>query len=329
MKNVKTRKLSTRVKRFLLSGGLLTAVLFLSGCMRFDQETGAPEGALSEIIYNFLIVPLSQFLDILADLAGNYGVAIILFTVLFRLLLLPFTLKQQKGMMEQQVKMQGVQPVTQEIQAEIKATDDPAEQQALNAELMALYRENNISIGGQVAGCLPLLLQMPIFVAMLQVLRGSEAITQATFLGMSLGERSIQLALATGLIYFIQSRMMIKSMPEEQQKTAGVTMYITPIMMMMIGFSSPAGVSLYWMISGFFSLFQQAFNNFYYKPKIEAEVKEKLGDVKTIKRKKKTAPTATKKVNGSNKATPKAKNQQAIERNRKRNSGKQQRNRKN
>lgn len=319
-----TRKLSTNAKKFLLTGGLATAVLFLSGCMRFDQETGAPQGALSEIVYDFLVVPLSQFLDVLADMVGNYGIAIIIFTVLFRLILLPFTLKQQKGMIEQQVKMQGVQPVTQEIQAEIKATDDPAEQQALNAELMELYREHNIGIGGQLAGCLPLLLQMPIFVAMLQVLRGSEAITQATFFGMSLGERSIAFAAATGLIYFIQSRMMISAMPEEQQKTAGMTMYITPVMMMMIGFSSPAGVSLYWMFSGVFSLFQQAFNNFYYKPKIEAEVKEKLGDVKNITRKKKSAASAPRKK-AENVTEEKAMNNR--NRNRNRNAG-QQRNKK-
>src|SRR5699024_6599161 len=130
MDNVKTRRLSTRIKKYLLTGGLLTAVLFLSGCMRFDQETGGQPGFLSEIIYDFLIVPLTQFLDVLANFLGNYGIAIIVFSILFRLILLPLTLKQQKGMIEQQVKMQGVQPVTQEIQAEIKETDDPAEQQA-------------------------------------------------------------------------------------------------------------------------------------------------------------------------------------------------------
>lgn len=328
MKNVKTRKLSTRMKKYLLSGGLLTAVLFLSGCMRFDQETGAPQGTISEIIYSVLIVPLTGFLDILADFVGNYGIAIIIFTVLFRLVLLPLTLKQQRGMAEQQIKMQGVQPVTQEIQAEIKATDDPAEQQALQAEMMQIYRDNDVSIGGQVAGCLPLLLQMPIFIAMLQVLRSSEAIAQSTFLGLNLGEASIALAVATGLIYFIQSRMMIKAMPEEQQKSAGITMYISPIMMLMIGISSPAGVSLYWMISGFFSLFQQGFINFYYKPKIEAEVKDKMGDAKVIKRKNKSKPkTISAEETDSPASKSRTKNKNAGGRNQKRNAGKQQRNR--
>lgn len=267
----------------------MTAVLFLSGCVRFDMETGEPQGRLAEIVYNVLVLPLGQFLDILADFIGSYGLAIIVFTILFRLILIPLTLRQQKSTIESQIKMKAVQPITQEIQAEIQDTNDPQEQQALNMELVEIYRENNISLGAQLSGCLPLLLQMPIFIAMLQVLRTSEAITNATFLGMSLGESSIVLAVLTGLVYFVQSRMMIQGMPEESQKSAGMSMYITPVMMLFIGFSSPAGISLYWFVSGLFSLGQQAFNNYYYKPKLEAEVQENMGDLE-IKRKRAPRP---------------------------------------
>lgn len=322
MKNVNTRKLNTRMKKFILTGGLLSTILFLSGCVRFDLDTGEPQGFLSELIYNFLVVPLSDFLDILANFLGSYGVAIIIFTILFRLLLIPLTLKQQRSMAESQIKMQAIQPITQEIQAEIQDTDDPTEKQALNLELMEIYRENNINLGAQLSGCFPLLLQMPIFIAMLQVLRGSEAIANSTFLGMSLGENSALLAVLTGIIYFIQSRMMIQGMPEESQKTAGASMYITPIMMLFIGFSSPAGISLYWMISGIFSLVQQAYNQFYFKPKLEAETKEQMGEFE-IARKRTPKPKMTKKVDTPNTATNINKNRN---RNRDRNAGKQNRN---
>lgn len=322
MKNVNTRKISTRTKKFILSGGLLTTLLFLSGCMRFDQETGAPQGFLSEIVYDFLIIPLSSFLDVLANFVGSYGLAIIVFTILFRLILLPMTFKQQRSMVENQIKMGAVQPITAEIQAELKATEDPAEQQALNTELMEIYRENNISLGSQLSGCFPLLLQMPIFVAMFQVLRRSDEIANATFLGINLGETSMILAVATGLIYFLQSKLMVNAMPEEQQKTAGSTMYITPIMMAFIGFSSPAGISLYWMMSGIFSLGQQFFNNYYFKPKIEAEVKEEVGDLKIERKKRTTVKTVNNTVNAPNQNRPSNRNRNN------RNAGKQQRNRK-
>ena len=330
MNNVKSRKLNTRIKKFLLTGGLLSTVLFLSGCMRFDQETGAPQGFLSEIIYDFLILPLGQLLDIFADFLGNYGVAIIVFTILFRLILLPFTLKQQKGMIESQIKMQGIQPVTQEIQAEMKATDDTEEQQALQMELMEVYRENNVSLTGQLTGCLPLLLQMPIFVAMLQVLRRSEAIASSTFLSIHLGETSFILVAITGLVYLVQSRMMVANMPEEQQKSAGMTMYITPIMMIMIGISSPAGVALYWMISGVFTLIQQFFNQYYYKPRIKAKVEAEMGDTKTVKRKRKSTPKniSAEETDSKQKENQNRNRNRNAHKNQNRNAGKQQRNRK-
>lgn len=327
MKNVNTRKLNTRMKKYILTGGLLSTVLFLSGCVRFDVETGAPKGALAEIVYRFLVIPLGQFLDILAGFIGNYGVAIIIFTILFRLLLIPLTLKQQKSMTESQIKMQAIQPITQEIQAEIQDTDDAAEKQALNMELMEVYRENDINLGAQLSGCFPLLLQMPIFIAMLQVLRGSEAIANASFLGMSLGENSVVLAVLTGIVYFIQSRMMIAAMPEESQKSAGISMYISPIMMLFIGFSSPAGISLYWFASGLFSLVQQAYNTFYFKPKLEAEAKEKMGDM-NVSRKRAPRPKMTKKTEERDSTVQKKnnRNRNRNNSNRNRNAGKQQRN---
>ena len=68
MKTVNTRKLNTKIKKYMLTGTLLSAVLFLSGCMRFDQETGDPQGFLSEIVFNYLIIPLGQLLNFLGEI---------------------------------------------------------------------------------------------------------------------------------------------------------------------------------------------------------------------------------------------------------------------
>jgi len=126
----------------------------------------------------------------------------------------------------------------------------------------------------------------------------------------------------TALIYLVQSRMMTSSMPSEQQ-SAGAMMYIMPVMMLIIGISSPAGISLYWMISGVFTLLQHAFNQYYYKPKIEAEVKEKMGDVETVERKRKPRKEAP---NATEESTQQNRNRN---RNRNRNAGTQQRNNRN
>ncbi len=317
---MKTQKKNSKLKKYMLMGTLMSTVLFLSGCMRFDVDTGAPQGFLSEIVYNFLIVPLGQLLNYLGDFLGSYGLAIIIFTLLFRLILFPMTLRQQRSTVESQVKMAAIQPITEEIQAELKATSDPQEQQALNMELMEVYRENDINIGSQLSsGCLPLLLQMPIFVAMFQVLRQSEEIANATFLGISLGETSLLLAGLTAAIYFIQSRIMVRNMPVEQQRTAGSTMYITPVMMFMFSATGPAGIGLYWLVSGIFSIGQQLFNDYYFKPRIEVEVREKMGPVKKIDRPRRIRRDVT--PENANDET----NETQEKKNRNRNAGRQQR----
>lgn len=328
MKNVKKRKLNIKSKKYALTATLITATLFLSGCMRFDQETGDPQGFFSSLIHDFLIVPLEYALDFLGNNLGSYAIAIIVFTIIFRLILLPITLKQQKGMIESQTKMGKVQPVMAEIQEEMKATDDPTEKQALNMELMEIYKENDINPMSQLSsGCLPLLLQMPIFIAMIQVMRNSEAISDASLLGINLGQRSILLAVITAAIYFLQSKVMISAMPEEQQKTAGATMYVSPIMMLFIGISSPAGIALYWLVSGLFTFFQQLFNTCYYKPKIEEEIREKTGDIEVVKRKKKARRDVSPSKNQSQQQSNRNRNAGKQQKNR--NAGKQQRNNKN
>lgn len=324
MKNVKKRKFNIRSKKYALMATLMTATLFLSGCMRFDMETGAPQGFFSSLVHDFLIIPLEHALDFLGSTFGNYAIAIVVFTVIFRLILLPLTLKQQKGMIESQTKMGRVQPVMAEIQEEMKETDDPTEKQALNMELMEIYKENDINPMGQLSsGCLPLLLQMPIFIAMIQVMRRSTALNNASLFGISLGERSILLAVITAVIYFLQSKVMISAMPKEQQKTAGTTMYISPVMMLVIGISSPAGIALYWLISGLFTFFQQLFNTYYYKPKVEEKIREEMGDLKVVERKNKVRRDVSPDKNNRN-----IKDSQKNNRNRNRNAGKQQRNRK-
>ncbi len=93
------------------------------------------------------------------DLVQNYGVAIILFTIVMKLLLLPLNIKSQKAMKKQQK----IQPILAELQK--KYAND---QQKLQQETMKLYKENNVSMMG---GCLPMLLQMPILIALYQAIQ--------------------------------------------------------------------------------------------------------------------------------------------------------------
>lgn len=111
-------------------------------------------------MFEYLITrPLGWIIEQIYSLVANYGFAIIIFTVIIKLILLPLNVKSQKAMRKQQK----IQPILQELQK--KYAND---QEKLQKEMMKLYKENNISMTG---GCLPMLIQMPILVGLYQVIQ--------------------------------------------------------------------------------------------------------------------------------------------------------------
>lgn len=107
----------------------------------------------------FITRPLGFIIDLIYNLVQNYGWAIILFTVVVKLLMLPLQIKSQKGMKKQQM----VQPIIAELQK--KYAND---KEKLQTEMMKVYKENNVSMMG---GCLPLLIQMPILFGLYRVIQ--------------------------------------------------------------------------------------------------------------------------------------------------------------
>ncbi len=110
-------------------------------------------------IWNGIVAGLNWLLQAFYDLTGNYGVAIILLTVLVKLILLPLTIKQTRSM----IAMQKIQPEIKKLQEKYK--DD---KEKLSQEMMKFYKENKVN---PLGGCLPLILQLPIFFALFTVLR--------------------------------------------------------------------------------------------------------------------------------------------------------------
>lgn len=320
------------MKRWLLSGGMLSFVIFLSGCIRLD-EAGEPMGPFSELMNNWLVIPTQQLLEWLGEFTGSYGFAIILLTIIVRVIILPMGLKQQHSMMESQMKMAAIKPVTDEIQEEMKETNDPQEKQELQAELMEVYRENDISMFAQLSGCLPMLIQMPVFLAMFFAVQHSDAIANATWLGISLGERSILLAVLTGVVHYFHGKFMHSGMSgadsDQKQPGGGMMTLMMPLMLFWFSFVSNAGLALYWLVGGIVQVGQSLLTNLYYKPKIEAELQDKHGEQKVVQRKR---PSRRKKAqNASEGPTPapsardRKRNNSPFENKGRRNEGKQQR----
>lgn len=196
-----------------------------------------------------------QALNYFYLLTGDWGVAIILLTVSIRILILPLTVKQTSSMYE----MQKVQPKIKALQAKYK--DD---KEKLQEETLKFYSENKVN---PLGGCLPLLLQMPVFFALFQVLR-TELPAGASFLGiipnLSLMPKDVytQQGIVAAIPYIILVLLFSISiwlpqalMPgDKQQKMIGAYMAVA---MLWFGWTSPAGVLLYWDVSSVWGVGQQ------------------------------------------------------------------------
>lgn len=308
----------TKLKNWFLGSGLLMLVITLSGCVKTDSS-GNPDK--SGIIYKLLIAPLSSFINYMVNnFEWSYGWAIIIVTIIVRIIILPLGIHQSKKTMEQSEKMQFLKPQLNAIQEKVKSATSPEEQLAANQEMQSFYKDNGISMTGGI-GCLPLLIQMPIFSALYYTARFTPGIQSAEFYGISLGKPSIILVAVAGLFYLIQGYISQIGVPEEQKKTMRTMLIVSPLMIVFMSMSAPAGVTLYWVVGGIVSCIQTYITNVIMKPKIRAQIQE---DMKRNPPKKIVVTPPKKDV------TPKAnvkKNQSNPNRNagKGRNAGKQQR----
>lgn len=178
-------------------------------------------------------------------MTGSFGLSIILLTILIKIVLLPFTLKQDKSMKE----MKKLQPKIDELKK--KYEGDP---QTLNQKTMELYKEHKVNPAG---GCLPLLIQLPILWALFGVLRKEGVVPDEAFLWFSLvtPDPFFILPILNGAVSFIQQKLMgTNSNPQMKNM-----MYIFPIMMIFISYKMPGGLQLYWLTSSVTGVIQQYF----------------------------------------------------------------------
>lgn len=259
-------------KRFIkLSGLSLATLLFLSGCVQTDKS-GNPTG----FIWNYLGQPMSYLIEYFAEnQALGYGLAIIIVTLIVRLIILPLGIYQSYKAAIQSEKMNYLKPILGPIQERMKNASSQEEQLAAQQEYFATQKQYGVSMLGGM-GCLPLLIQMPFFSAIYFAARHTPGIAEASFLGIDLGKSSLILTAIAGVLYYGQSLLMQVGMDEDQKKQMKTMALMNPLMIVMISFGSPAGVTLYWVIGGLISLIQQAITNFILKPRIRKQVEEEF-----------------------------------------------------
>lgn len=267
----KGNKTVKKINRVLLSGLTLSSLIFLSGCVSLDTN-GNPVG----VVWDFIGQPMANIITYFAEDQGlGFGVGIIIVTLIVRFLILPLGLYQSWKASYQSEKMAYLKPILAPLQEKMKNASSQAEQMAAQQAYFAAQKEYGVSMFGGM-GCLPLLIQMPFFSALFFAARYTKGIADANFLGIDLGERSLVLIALAGLFYFAQSLLMQVGMDEEQKKQSRSIMFMNPLMIMFFSWSSPAGVTLYWVVGGIFGIIQQAITNFVIKPKIRMRIDEEF-----------------------------------------------------
>ena len=200
-----------------------------------------------------------------SEFFSYYGLAIVLTTIIFRLILLPIGIQQSRSTR----KMQELQPKIQEIQKKYK--NDPQTQQA---KMMQLYKENNYN---PASSCIILLIQFPILLAFFSVLRDPvrfvfkdpsvyEAINKG-FLWLPNLEQPDPyiwgLPLIAALTTCLQSKVMslnVESNPQTESTQRVMNLFL-PVMIFLAARSFASGVSLYWVVSNLFQIVQQLIIN--------------------------------------------------------------------
>ena len=205
--------------------------------------------------WKYICIVVLWLLNVLYAACHNYGIAIILITILVRVAFWPLTHKSTESMK----KMQEIQPLLKEIQTKFK--DDP---QKLQQETMEIYRKNKVN---PMSSCLPMLIQIPFFIAIFYVLRSAVELRFAPFLwiadlsepenlfaGMIPFIHSINfLPLIMAATMFLQSKLTPSMGDPSQQK---MMMWMMPLMMLFMFYQMPSALVLYWSVSQILAIIQ-------------------------------------------------------------------------
>jgi YidC/Oxa1 family membrane protein insertase len=228
--------------------------------------------------------PLSYLLSWIYSVFGDYGITLILFTLIVRLILFPLYASQIKG----QIAMSTMQPKMKAIQA--KYANDREE---MNRQMQALYKEEKYN---PMKGCLPMLIQMPIMLGLFYLLRTPTTYIHTNEMILAVHEKFLWmpdlsqpdpwiLPVMAGITTFLsfsitQAQAQIDpSQPNQMQGMMKMMRYFFPVMIVWMGHTFPAGLTLYWFIGNLFTIGQYQILRVWRK-RLEGAMKDKAKNKK-------------------------------------------------
>lgn len=230
-----------KIKKYLSLTTIVGLVFLLTACSNkpiTSHSTGLWDGV---IVLNF-----SRAIIWLAKLFGSsYGMGIVAFTIIVRIIILPLMIYQTKSMK----KTQELQPKLKELQKKYSSKDTET-MKKLREEQQRLYAEAGVN---PVAGCLPLLVQLPILWALYQAIWRTNILKSGEFLWLQLGHRDpyFIMPVLAAVFTFLSSWLAMKSQPEQNGMTKGM-MFGMPIIIFFMALNIPAAISIYWVVTNAF-----------------------------------------------------------------------------
>lgn len=251
------------LKKILSLTGILSLTLFLAACSNEPITSNSTGFWDHDIIYN-----CSRFIIWLSNHFGGYGMGIIIFTIIIRIIILPVMYWQTKST----IAMQELQPELKKLQQKYSSRDRET-MQKLQMETQKLYRDAGVH---PMASMLPLLIQLPVMWALYQAIWRTSTLRHGSFLWLQLGHPDpyYVLPILAALFTFISSWLSMASMPEKNSMSTAMTWFM-PIMIffMALGFSS--AITLYWVVTNAFQVLQTLLLQNPFKIKREREAKQR------------------------------------------------------
>ena len=231
-----------------LSGGECQVSLYAGPKERTELQRAHQgfEKLIDYGFFRFIAEPLAQFMNFLYLYVKNYGVVIICLTILIKIIFYPLTYKSFSSMK----RMQDIQPQMKALQAKHKN-----DKQKLNQEMMVLYKEKGVNPMG---GCLPMVLQIPVFFALYQTLSQSIELRGASFLWISDLSASETLFFKPLVLMMGASMFLQQSMTPTAADNKQAQMFkFMPILFTAMFWNFPAGLVLYWFMNNILTIGQQ------------------------------------------------------------------------
>ena len=229
---------------------------YFVGPKETKQLAGTPNSlnkALDYGLFSFIAKPLLMLLEFFYSYAHNYGVAIVLLTIVIKILFWPLSQKSYKSMQQ----MKQLQPLIVKIRE--KYADD---KETMNREIMQLYKTYKVNPAG---GCLPILIQIPVFFGLYQALLNAIELRHAPFIStlpftnmpwladLASPDPLLITPLVMGATMFLQQKMT----PAPGDPTQAKVMMLMPLIFTVLFINFPSGLVVYWLINNVISIGQQ------------------------------------------------------------------------